>query len=176
MRVAGMTDALTLLSFGSEGWGDEIARGTLITVSLALASLPFGLVIGFVVALGKKSQEPSLRTAANIYTTIFRGLPELLTLFLVYYGVQILLNKIYQIFVPGGFVDVNAFVAGMVCALSTGFLAENSRVKEDTVLGIVFSGMFGLGLLQMEWFFVSDALRLKERPIFDGTWSVCVSL
>ena len=40
LRVAGMTDALTLLSFGSEGWGDEIARGTLITVSLALASLP----------------------------------------------------------------------------------------------------------------------------------------
>ena len=33
-----------------------------------------------------------------------------------------------------------------------------------------FLGMFGLGLLQMEWFFVSDALRLKERPIFDGTW------
>ncbi len=33
-----------------------------------------------------------------------------------------------------------------------------------------FLGMFGLGLLQMEWFFVLDALRFKERPIFDGTW------
>ena len=41
---------------------------------------------------------------------------------------------------------LGAFAAGMVCALATGFLKENSRVKEDTVMGVVFSGMFGLGL------------------------------
>lgn len=43
--------------------------------------------------------------------------------------------------------SIGAFIAGMVCALGTGFLKENSRIKEDTVLGIVFSGMFGLGLV-----------------------------
>ncbi len=42
---------------------------------------------------------------------------------------------------------VGAFCAGMVCALATGFLKENSRVKQDTVMGIVFSGMFGLGVV-----------------------------
>ncbi len=42
---------------------------------------------------------------------------------------------------------VGAFVAGLSCALLTGYLKENSRVKEDTVMGIVFSGMFGLGLV-----------------------------
>lgn len=42
---------------------------------------------------------------------------------------------------------VGAFAAGMVCALATGFLKENSRIKEDTVMGIVFSGMFGLGIV-----------------------------
>jgi manganese/iron transport system permease protein len=42
---------------------------------------------------------------------------------------------------------IGAFAAGMFCALATGFLKENSRIKEDTVLGIVFSGMFGLGLV-----------------------------
>jgi manganese/iron transport system permease protein len=40
-----------------------------------------------------------------------------------------------------------AFTAGMVCAIATGFLKENSRVKEDTVMGVVFSGMFGLGIV-----------------------------
>src|SRR5688572_28711236 len=40
-----------------------------------------------------------------------------------------------------------AFGAGMVCALATGFLKENSRVKQDTVMGVVFSGMFGLGIV-----------------------------
>lgn len=42
---------------------------------------------------------------------------------------------------------IGAFVAGLFCALLTGFIKENSRIKEDTVLGIVFSGMFGLGLV-----------------------------
>ena len=40
-----------------------------------------------------------------------------------------------------------AFGAGMACALAVGYLKENSRVKEDTVMGVVFSGMFGLGIV-----------------------------
>lgn len=42
---------------------------------------------------------------------------------------------------------IGAFAAGMTCALATGYLAGNSRVKQDTVMGVVFSGMFGLGLV-----------------------------
>ena len=42
---------------------------------------------------------------------------------------------------------VGAFVAGMACALATGYLSSNSRVKQDTVMGVVFSGMFGLGIV-----------------------------
>ncbi|MEM7566359.1 MAG: metal ABC transporter permease [Pseudomonadota bacterium] len=42
---------------------------------------------------------------------------------------------------------IGAFLAGMTCALATGYLAENSRVKRDTVMGVVFSGMFALGLV-----------------------------
>lgn len=42
---------------------------------------------------------------------------------------------------------VGAFAAGMTCALATGYLSHNSRVKQDTVMGVVFSGMFGLGIV-----------------------------
>jgi len=42
---------------------------------------------------------------------------------------------------------LGAFAAGMFCALATGYLKENSRIKEDTVMGVVFSGMFALGLV-----------------------------
>ena len=42
---------------------------------------------------------------------------------------------------------IGAFAAGMVTALATGFLSDNSRVKQDTVMGVVFSGMFGLGIV-----------------------------
>jgi len=50
-------------------------------------------------------------------------------------------------FILGLPLAIGAFVAGMVCALATGFLKENSRVKEDTVMGVVFSGMFGAGIV-----------------------------
>jgi manganese/iron transport system permease protein len=50
-------------------------------------------------------------------------------------------------FILGLPLAIGAFAAGLSCALLTGYLKENSRVKEDTVMGIVFSGMFGLGLV-----------------------------
>lgn len=50
-------------------------------------------------------------------------------------------------FVAGIPLSIGAFVAGLGCAVATGFLNENSRVKEDTVMGIVFSGMFAFGLV-----------------------------
>ena len=42
---------------------------------------------------------------------------------------------------------IGAFAAGMTCALATGYLSANSRVKQDTVMGVVFSGMFGIGIV-----------------------------
>jgi len=50
-------------------------------------------------------------------------------------------------FVLGLPISIGAFFAGLSCAVLTGYLKENSRVKEDTVMGIVFSGMFGFGLV-----------------------------
>lgn len=50
-------------------------------------------------------------------------------------------------FVIGIPLSIGAFVSGIFCAFATGYLKENSRVKEDTVMGIVFSGMFAFGLV-----------------------------
>ncbi len=50
-------------------------------------------------------------------------------------------------YVLGAPLIIGAFAAGMLCALATGYLAEHSRVKQDTVMGVVFSGMFGLGIV-----------------------------
>lgn len=50
-------------------------------------------------------------------------------------------------YVVGAPLAVGAFIAGMFTALATGFLKENSRIKQDAIMGVVFSGMFGLGLV-----------------------------
>lgn len=143
-----MTSYWTLLSWGPEGWIDDIFYGVFITVSLALATLPVGLAIGFFIALAKQSAEPSLRLAGNIYTTIFRGLPELLTLFLVYYGVQTGLQSIVHVFSPGTNIEVNSFVSGMV-ALGVVFSSYSSEVFLSAFRAIPrgqYEGGYSVGL------------------------------
>jgi manganese/iron transport system permease protein len=79
----------------------------------------------------------------------------LLSCFLVLKGWSLLGDAISHAVFPGvviayivGFpYAIGAFVAGMICAVATGFLKDNSRIKQDTVMGVVFSGMFGLGLV-----------------------------
>ncbi|MCX5520334.1 ABC transporter permease [Kaistia defluvii] len=119
-------DLLRLLSFGPDGWGDELLQGTWLTIRLALATVPFGLALGFLVALAKRSPNRYLRAFGNAYTTVFRGLPELLTIFIVYFGGQIALQRIVGLF-SGATVEVNGFIAGMV-ALGVVFSAYASEV------------------------------------------------
>ncbi len=79
----------------------------------------------------------------------------LLSCFLVLKGWSLMGDAIGHAVFPGvviayaaGFpYAVGAFAAGMLCAVATGFLKDNSRIKQDTVMGIVFSGMFGFGLV-----------------------------
>ncbi|MDD7909057.1 ABC transporter permease [Pseudovibrio exalbescens] len=154
-----MNDILVMLSFGPDGWGDQIAAGVYITVTLALASLPLGLATGLVLALAKKSAEPSLRAWADVYTTIFRGLPELLTLFLVYYGGQILIQEVLSVFGVTNF-EVSAFFAGMI-ALSLVFSSYASEAFLSAFRGISqgqYEGAHALGLSKLQ------TLRLVILP------------
>lgn len=106
-------ELFALLQFGPEGWGDELAYGALVTISLALASLPLGVAGGFFVALGRQSQDPLVRASSIIYSNVFRGLPELLTLFLVYYGAQSGISLASRALF-GTNLEISPFLAGMV--------------------------------------------------------------
>jgi polar amino acid transport system permease protein len=119
-------DKLHLLGFGPEGWGPALLQGAWITLSLAVATLPFGLALGLVLALMKRSGSATARAIATVYTTVFRGVPELLTLYLVYFGVQILIQQLFAKLGLGGF-SMRPFVAGMV-ALGLVLAAFSSEV------------------------------------------------
>ncbi|CAN7592020.1 ABC transporter permease [Mesorhizobium amorphae] len=143
-----MLSVWTLLSWGPDGWLDDIVSGAAVTVLLALATLPIGLTIGFFIALGKQSEEPSLRIAANIYTTIFRGLPELVTLFLFFFGGPLILQYLIRLVSPEATIDVNAFVAGMI-VLAIIFSAYASEVFLSAFRAIPkgqYEGGYAVGL------------------------------
>lgn len=123
------------LSCGVDGWADEIAAGAYVTISLALATLPFGLALGFLIALAKQSSDRFVNLAANIYTTIFRGLPELLTLLIIYYGMQILFQTLLTRLGIDERIEINAFVAGMI-ALGVVFSSYSSEVLQSAFQAI----------------------------------------
>jgi polar amino acid transport system permease protein len=129
-----MSDQLSLLAFGPTGWGDEILAGAWLTIRLALATLPVGLVLGFLVALAKRSQSAVLRAFGESFSTIFRGLPELLTIFLVFFGGQIAMQAVVRIF-SDATIEANGFVAGML-ALGVVFAAYASEVFTAAFNGI----------------------------------------
>lgn len=99
-------------------------------------------------------QFPFMQQALSIALLV--ALPMgLLSPFLVLKGWSLMGDAISHAVLPGVVLAyivglplaVGAFVAGLFCALSVGYLKENSRIKEDTVMGVVFSGMFGLGIV-----------------------------
>ncbi|MBB3307326.1 MULTISPECIES: metal ABC transporter permease [Enterobacterales] len=91
-----------------------------------------------------------------LITTLVLSLPcAMLSAFLVLKGWSLLGDAMSHAVFPGVVIAwliglpyaIGAFVAGMLCAVATGYISENSRIKPDTVMGIVFSGMFGAGLV-----------------------------
>ncbi|WP_343550372.1 metal ABC transporter permease [Pantoea sp.] len=91
-----------------------------------------------------------------LITTLMLSLPcAMLSAFLVLKGWSLLGDAMSHAVFPGVVIAwliglpyaIGAFVAGILCAVATGYISENSRIKPDTVMGIVFSGMFGAGLV-----------------------------
>ncbi|MFT0532462.1 ABC transporter permease [Castellaniella hirudinis] len=122
-----MLESLRLLSWGSQGWGDTLLAGAAVTLLLALSCVPFGFSLGLAVALGSQSKRMWVRRLATVFSTVFRGLPELLTLFLVYYGSQIAAEKLMRHLGYDGGIAINAFVAGVI-AFSLVLAAFSSEV------------------------------------------------
>lgn len=95
------------------GYLPMILDGLRVTLSVAMVSLAVACVFGLAGASAKLSHSPVLRGLAGLYTTVIRALPDLLLMLIVFYGGQILLNRVAA--AQGwGYIDINAFAAGTI--------------------------------------------------------------
>ena len=95
------------------GYGPSIFEGTVLTLEVSFSALMIAMVLGIVGALSKLSHSSILRTVAQIYTTIIRGVPDLVLMLLVYFGGQVLINQIGPLVGYDEYIDINPFIAGV---------------------------------------------------------------
>ena len=96
------------------GYGHQMWLGAQVTILLALTSLAFSLLIGFATALGKLSKSRTLIYIASGYTTIIRGVPDLVLMLLVFFGGQVLVNSLVAALGYDVYINVNPFIAGVI--------------------------------------------------------------
>lgn len=165
--------ALALLGWGDAGWGDEIVLGTLVTVTLALCALPLGLALGLAAAVARRSSSEVASSISASFTTIFRALPELLTVFLIFYGGQAVLSKLGEL-TGLGYIDLSPFLAGMI-ALGLVFAAFASEVFISAFTAIPegqrkAAMALGLSPNKCFWLVIAPQLVRHALPGLSNLW------
>lgn len=100
------------LGFGPEGWGQPMLMAAGMTIAVALAGFSVGLAFGTLGALAKLRGGRVVRATADAYTTIIRGIPDLLVIYLFYFGSSAVLTPIGRMFGATGFLSLPGFLAG----------------------------------------------------------------
>ena len=100
------------------GYGNIILQGSLITIELALLSVIVSIVLGLAGASAKIFGSRWMSVITDIYTTLIRGIPDLVLMLLIFYGLQISLNEITE-YVGVSQINIDPFVAGV---LTIGFI------------------------------------------------------
>ena len=120
---------LELMGFGPKGWGPAMLAATGTTVLVAVMGFLAGAVFGIMAAAAKLSRSLTLRALADGYTTLLRGIPDLLVIYLFYFGGSAALTAAARAFGASGFVGVPALATGTLALgiISGAYQAEVYR-------------------------------------------------
>lgn len=117
---------MNFLGLGEDGWGRLILSATLTTLLLSMAALVVGAVVGGMVASAKLSPRAPARWFGSAYSVVFRGIPELLIIYLFYFGGSALVSLIGQMFGADGFIEMPPFLIG---ALAIGLISASYQAE-----------------------------------------------
>ena len=160
------------------GYHASILQGALLTVGVSLAALVVAILLGLLGAVAKLSGRPLLVGLATVYTTLVRGVPELVLMLLIFYGGTIGLNHLLEALGSKSSVDINPFLAGV---LTIGFIY--GAYMTETFRGAILS--IPKGQMEAAWAFGMGPVRTFVRitapqmvryalPGFTNNWLVLI--
>ena len=167
---------MELLAFGKTGWGDELFIATLMTLAVSITAMLIGFIFALIFTPLKLSKNKFLNIIANCYTTVIRGVPELLVIYLFFFGGSGAVMFVASIFGYNDYIEINAFITGS-CAIGIISGAYSTEVFRGAIQSIdkgQFEASKVLGLKKPIHFFkviMPQMLRLAI-PNLSNVWQI----
>ena len=167
---------MELLAFGDTGWGDELFYATLMTIAVSITAMFIGFLFALIFTPLKLSKNKFLNFIANSYTTIIRGVPELLVIYLFFFGGTGAVMFVASIFGYNEYIEINAFITGAfaIGIISGAYSTEVFRGAIQSIDKGQFEAANVLGLNKFGKFFkiiLPQALRLAI-PNLSNVWQI----
>ncbi len=167
---------LEVLGFGPRGWGEQLLNGAAMSLLVAVLSFGLGLLLGSAGAAAKLAPSLLLRGLGESYTTVIRGVPELLVIYLFFFGSSSAIMWVAEAFGHTGYLELDQFTIGVLAigVISGGYSTE---VIRGAVLGVppgqIEAGRaLGMGrMLILRRILVPQTLRLA-LPGLGNTWQM----
>ena len=167
---------MELLSFGDTGWGDELFIATLMTVAVSITAMFIGFLFALVFTPLKLSKNKLFNFIGNSYTTIIRGVPELLVIYLLFFGGTGAVMFVASMFGYNDYIEINAFITGAfaIGIISGAYSTEVFRGAIQSIDQGQFEAAKVLGLNKFDQFFkiiLPQTLRLAI-PNLSNVWQI----
>ena len=167
---------MELLAFGKTGWGDELFYATLMTLAVSITAMLIGFLFALIFTPLKLSKNKFLNLIANCYTTVIRGVPELLVIYLFFFGGSGAVMFVASIFGYNDYIEINAFITGSfaIGIISGAYSTEVFRGAIQSIDKGQFEASKVLGLKKPIHFFkviMPQMLRLAI-PNLSNVWQI----
>ena len=167
---------MELLSFGKTGWGDELLIATMMTIAVSITAMFIGFLFALIFTPLKLSKSKFLNLIGNCYTTVIRGVPELLVIYLFFFGGSGAVMYVASIFGYNKYIEINAFITGSfaIGIISGAYSTEVFRGAIQSIDKGQFEASKVLGLKKSVHFFkviMPQMLRLAI-PNLSNVWQI----
>ena len=167
---------MELLSFGKTGWGDELLIATIMTIAVSITAMLIGFLFALIFTPLKLSKNKFLNLIGNCYSTVIRGVPELLVIYLFFFGGSGAVMYVASIFGYNEYIEINAFITGSfaIGIISGAYSTEVFRGAIQSIDKGQFEASKVLGLKKPIHFFkviMPQMLRLAI-PNLSNVWQI----
>ncbi len=151
---------MELLYFGDNGWGDELFIATLMTVAVSITAMFIGFLFALIFTPLKLSKYKILNLIGNFYTTVIRGVPELLVIYLFFFGGTGAVMFVASMFGYNEYIEINAFITGSfaIGIISGAYSTEVFRGAIQSIDRGQFEACKVLGLKKLIYLFKPSTL------------------